>query len=80
MTQIAAGMITQLHWVNFESMVDLIFARSGWQRVSRLGETQADVDLVLALPTTGQRAFVKVKRTPSTPTKPAAYSIGCHNG
>ncbi len=58
---VAAEMIAGLHWAEFETMVDLIFARSGWQRVSRVGGAQADVDLILELPTTGERAFVQVK-------------------
>lgn len=57
----ASEMIEKLHWADFETMVDLIFARSGWRRVSRLGGTQKDVDLILDLPTTGERAAVQVK-------------------
>ena len=30
-------MIAELHWADFEIMVDLIFARGGWQRTSVLG-------------------------------------------
>ena len=44
-----------------ETLVDLIFARAGWQRISRVGGTQADTDLVLEQPTTGETAFVQVK-------------------
>ncbi|MFT5488784.1 MAG: hypothetical protein ACI9JL_004523 [Paracoccaceae bacterium] len=58
---VALAMIEGLHWADFETLVDLIFSRSGWQRVSRLGGTQADTDLVLELPTTGETAFVQVK-------------------
>ncbi len=54
-------MIAALHWADFEIMVDLIFARGGWQRVSVLGETMADVDLVLEQPTLGETACVQVK-------------------
>lgn len=61
MIESAAEMIAGLHWADFETMVDLIFARSGWQRVSRVGGTQKDVDLVLRLPTTGEGACVQVK-------------------
>ena len=32
-----------LGWSDFETMVDLIFTRSGCQRVSSLGGVQADV-------------------------------------
>jgi hypothetical protein len=61
MAAVAAEMIAGLHWADFETLVDLIFARSGWQRVSRVGGEQADTDLVLEQPTTGERAFVQVK-------------------
>jgi len=59
--EVANRMIANLHWADFETLVDLIFARSGWQRSSRVGETQADVDLILEQPTTGETAFVQVK-------------------
>lgn len=57
----AKALIAGLHWADFETLVDLIFARSGWQRVSRLGGTQADVDLLLRDQATGETAFVQVK-------------------
>ena len=58
---VASDMIAQLHWADFETLVDLIFARTGWQRVSRVGGTQKDTDLVVQQPTTGELAFVQVK-------------------
>jgi hypothetical protein len=61
MIETADEMIRGLHWAEFEIMVDLIFARGGWQRVSVLGGTAADVDLELKHPTTGETAFVQVK-------------------
>lgn len=61
MLELTARMIARLHWAEFETMVDLIFARSGWQRISRVGGTQKDVDLVLQQPTTGETAWVQVK-------------------
>jgi len=61
MTTIAQKMIANLHWADFETLVDLIFSRSGWQRVSRVGGSQKDFDLVLEEPATGQSAFVQVK-------------------
>lgn len=61
MTAVAVEMTAGLHWADFETLVDLIFARSGWQRVSRVGGEQVDTDLVLEQPTTGERAFVQVK-------------------
>ncbi|MFI5387679.1 MAG: restriction endonuclease [Fimbriimonadales bacterium] len=61
MIAVAVDMIQGLHWADFETLTDLIFARSGWQRSTRVGETMADVDLVMEQPTTGERAFVQVK-------------------
>ena len=57
----ARALIAQLHWADFEIMVDLIFARGGWQRVSEVGGTMADVDLVIEQATLGERACVQVK-------------------
>jgi len=61
MIVVASQMIAGLHWADFETLVDLIFARAGWQRISRVGGTQVDTDLVLEQPTTGETAFVQVK-------------------
>jgi Restriction endonuclease len=54
-------LIQRLNWRDFELLVDLIFARSGWQRLSALGKTEKSIDLELLLPVTGRRAFVQVK-------------------
>lgn len=54
-------MIRQLDWRDFETLVDLIFARGGWQRSSVLGKDQVDVDLILAQPTIGETAWVQIK-------------------
>jgi hypothetical protein len=58
-----ATLVRGLHWRDFETLVDLIFARLGWQRISILGETMPDVDLVLEQPITGERGIVQVKST-----------------
>lgn len=57
----AEKMIADLHWADFEKMVDLIFARNGWQRVSALGGRQKDLDLEVYEPVIGARGFVQVK-------------------
>jgi hypothetical protein len=54
-------MIRRLPPDEFETLVDLIFARSGWRRVSRLGGNQPDVDLLLEQPLTGRTGWVQVK-------------------
>jgi hypothetical protein len=54
-------LIQSLNWKDFELLVDLIFSRAGWQRLSALGKTEKSIDLELMLPVTGTRAFVQVK-------------------
>lgn len=51
----------QLHWADFETLVDVVFARSGWHRVSRVGGLQQTIDMAIAQATTGERAAVQVK-------------------
>jgi hypothetical protein len=58
-------MIQQLHWRDFETLVDLIFSRGGWQRTSVLGKDQIDVDLILHQPTLGETAWVQIKSSAS---------------
>lgn len=55
------NMITALHWRDFELLVDLLFARTGWQRVSAAGDGEVDIDLLLEQPMTSQRAWVQIK-------------------
>lgn len=54
-------LIQKLHWSDFELLVDLIFSRAGWQRISRLGGTMKDHDLILEQPLTRERISVQVK-------------------
>ncbi len=54
-------LIAGLHEDDFEVLVDLIFARSGWQRASVLGGTLKDIDLDVYEPLTGMRGLVQVK-------------------
>ncbi|MEX0957636.1 MAG: restriction endonuclease [Rhizobiaceae bacterium] len=54
-------MIRGLHWRDFEVLVDLLFARSGWRRVSVVGRDMPDVDLVLEQTVTGEIAWVQIK-------------------
>ena len=58
---LTARMIAQLDWRDFEIMVDLIFARGGWQRQSAVGDGEVDHDLYLVSPTTSETAFVQIK-------------------
>lgn len=61
LSEVIVPLINSLHDKDFESLVDLIFASSGWRRVSKVGGTQKTTDFDLLLPSTGERAFVQVK-------------------
>lgn len=55
------ALVRGLHWRDFEMLVDLIFARLGWYRISVLGETMADIDMVVEQPATGEKGVVQIK-------------------
>jgi hypothetical protein len=57
----AAAMIPRLHEREFELLADLMLGHMGWSRISMLGGSMPDVDLVVAQAATGERAFVQVK-------------------
>jgi hypothetical protein len=63
--KLTAAALRMLHQDDFETLVDIIFARSGWNRVSPLGGLQRLVDLELEQSVTGERAAVQVKSTAS---------------
>ena len=54
-------LIRSLHENDFEILVDLIFNRLGWVRISGIGGLQKDSDLVLEQPATKARAVVQIK-------------------
>lgn len=54
-------LIRGLYWKDFELLVDVVFSRAGYQRVSVLGKTQKDIDIDFESPVTRRRAFVQVK-------------------
>lgn len=54
-------LIRNLQWKDFETLVDLIFRQSGWQRSGDKGKTQKSIDLELFSPVTGEKAIVQVK-------------------
>jgi hypothetical protein len=56
-----AQAIKNLHWKDFELLVDLVFRQSGWRRVSAVGETMKSVDIELEDPITRDRYQVQVK-------------------
>jgi hypothetical protein len=53
--------IQSLHWADFETLIDIVFARSGWNRVSAVGGKQKTVDLELEQHSIGERIAVQVK-------------------
>jgi len=53
--------IRELHWKDFETLVDLVFRAAGWVRVSVLGQHAKAYDLELREPVTGDRYVVQVK-------------------
>jgi restriction endonuclease len=53
--------IRELHWKDFETLVDLIFRDAGWIRISVLGQQAKGYDLELREPITGDRYVVQVK-------------------
>lgn len=63
-----AESIAVLHWKDFETLIDIVFARSGWNRVSAIGGTQKTVDMELEQVTTGEVAAVQVKSVASQKT------------
>jgi len=46
---------------DFEIFIELLFTRSGWQRIGVLGKTEKDIDMALLMPLTNERAAVQVK-------------------
>ena len=67
-----AELIKGLWWKDFEILVDLVFARSGWQRISVVGKTEKNIDLDIYSPTTRKRAFVQIKSA-TTPSEIKEY-------
>ncbi len=53
--------IEELHWKDYETLVDLVFRHAGWERVSVLGQQAKAYDLELREPLTGTRYVVQVK-------------------
>jgi hypothetical protein len=61
------NMIKRLHWKDFELLIDLVFARTGWTRISILGATLKDIDMEVQNPTADEIAFVQVKSSADQP-------------
>lgn len=55
------SVIRKLPWKDFEQLIDLILARTGWARVSTIGSTQEGIDMEVENLTAAELAFVQVK-------------------
>ena len=53
--------IEQLHWKDYETLVDLVFRSAGWIRISILGQQVKGFDLELREPITQDKYVVQVK-------------------
>lgn len=65
-TELAATLeqaIRDLHWKDFEILVDMIFRASGWTRISVLGQHDRDYDIAFQEDITGNLYVVQVKST-----------------
>jgi hypothetical protein len=56
LTNEVRGALGELHWKDFETLVDLLFRQAGWRRLSMLGETMKYADLELEEPINHERA------------------------
>jgi len=63
LVDVTAESIRTLQWRDFETLVDIIFARSGWFRASAIGGNQKLFDMVLEQPTLRETCAVQVKAT-----------------
>jgi len=59
--QYLAEAIKELHWKDFETLVDLVFRSAGWIRISVLGQHAKGLDLELIEPIMRDRYIVQVK-------------------
>ena len=53
--------VTRLSPKDFEHLIDLILARTGWERIATLGGTREGIDVEAENPTAAEIAFVQVK-------------------
>lgn len=53
--------IQDLHWKDFETLVDLVFRQAGWRRRSIIGKSMKYADIELEEPVTGDAYQVQVK-------------------
>lgn len=61
LAEAVSAALRNLHWTDFETLVDLVFQQAGWRRRSMLGATMKYVDLELEEPITGELYQVQIK-------------------
>ncbi len=61
MEQVMGQLLRELHAADLEVLTDLLLRHGGWQRISRLGGSLPEADLLLSQPCTGETAWVQVK-------------------
>lgn len=61
LTMAAGAAIRQLHWKDFEILVDLLFRQAGWRRRTVLGKAMKYSDIELEAPITGDAFQVQIK-------------------
>jgi len=54
-------LVKNLHWKDFELLIDLIFRQGGWQRTKSIGGSEETLDLTLFSPITKEKILVQVK-------------------
>jgi hypothetical protein len=53
--------VEELHWKDYESLVDMVFRHAGWRRMGILGQQTKSYDLELREPVTDEKYLVQVK-------------------
>lgn len=61
LTRAVSESIRLLHWSDFETLIDILFTRAGWQRISSVGKTQKFIDMEYREPVSGKLYQVQVK-------------------
>jgi hypothetical protein len=61
-------LVARLRPKDFEVLVDLIFSRSGWTRLDRVGSVTEGIDIEVENVVSGEIAFVQVKSTATQST------------
>jgi len=61
LTDALIPILRKLDWKPFETLVEMIFSRSGWRRIGAVGKARPNIDVALEIPLTGERACIQIK-------------------